>query len=105
MLFRSIDKRRPAPNKSEVINVVGDVKDKVCLIVDDIVDTGGTVNNAVEALLSKGAREVFVAATHAILSKGSLTPKIKEFVTTDSVEKDNKGAKVLSLAEILSQNI
>ena len=100
-----IDKRRPAPNKSEVINVVGDVKDKICLIVDDIVDTGGTVNNAVEALLSQGAKNVYVAATHAILSKGSLNPKIKEFVTTDSVEKELKGAKVLSLAELIAQNI
>ena len=100
-----IDKRRPAPNKSEVINVVGDVNGKVCLIVDDIVDTGGTINNAVEALLSKGAKEVYVAATHAILSKGDLNPKIKEFVTTDSVEKDQKGAKLLSLAEIISQNL
>lgn len=100
-----IDKRRPAPNKSEVINVVGDVKDKVCLIVDDIVDTGGTVNNAVEALLAQGAKDVYVAATHAILSKGSLNPKIKEFVTTDSVEKELKGAKVLSLAELIAQNI
>ena len=100
-----IDKRRPAPNKSEVINVVGDVKNKVCLIVDDIVDTGGTVNNAVEALLEQGAKEVYVAATHAILSKGGLNPKIKEFVTTDSVEKELKGAKVLSLAELIAQNI
>ena len=100
-----IDKRRPAPNKSEVINVVGDVKGKVCLVVDDIVDTGGTVNNAVEALLSKGATEVYVAATHAILSKGELNSTIKEFVTTDSVEKEHKGAKVLSLAELIAQNI
>ena len=100
-----IDKRRPAPNKSEVINVVGDVKGKVCLVVDDIVDTGGTVNNAVNALLSKGATEVYVAATHAILSKGELNPQIKEFVTTDSVEKEHKGAKVLSLAELIAQNI
>lgn len=100
-----IDKRRPAPNQSEVINVVGDVKNKVCLIVDDIVDTGGTVNNAVEALLKQGAKEVYVAATHAILSKGTLNPKIKEFVTTDSVEKELKGAKVLSLAELTAQNI
>ena len=82
-----------------------DVKDKICLIVDDIVDTGGTINNAVEALLSKGAKEVYVAATHAILSRGELNPKIKEFVTTDSVEKDHKGAKLLSLAEIISQNL
>ena len=100
-----IDKRRPAPNKSEVINVVGDVKGKVCLVVDDIVDTGGTVNNAVDALLNKGAKEVYVAATHAILSKGDLSPQIKEFVTTDSVEKYHKGAKVLSLAELIAQNI
>ena len=100
-----IDKRRPAPNKSEVINVVGDVKDKVCLIVDDIVDTGGTINNAVEALLAKGAVEVYVAATHAIFSKYELNPNIKEFVTTDSVEKELKGAKVLSLAELIAQNI
>lgn len=100
-----IDKRRPAPNKSEVVNVVGNVEGKVCLIVDDIVDTGGTINNAVEALLQKGAKEVYVAATHAILSKGPLNSKIKEFVTTDSVEKEHKGAKVLSLAEIIAQNI
>lgn len=100
-----IDKRRPAPNKSEVINVVGDVKGKVCLIVDDIVDTGGTINNAVGALFDKGATEVYVAATHAILSKFDLDPRIKEFVTTDSVEKENKGAKVLSLAEIISQTL
>lgn len=100
-----IDKRRPAPNKSEVVNVVGDVKGKICLIVDDIVDTGGTVNNAVEALFKKGAKEVYVAATHAILSKGPLNSKIKEFVTTDSVEKKHKGVKVLSLAEIISQNL
>lgn len=100
-----IDKRRPAPNKSEVINVVGDVKGKVCLIVDDIVDTCGTVNNAVEALLDKGATQVFVAATHAILSKDNLSSKIKEFVTTDSVEKDHKGVSVLSLAEMISQSL
>ena len=75
------------------------------MIVDDIVDTGGTINNAVDALLSKGAKEVYVAATHAILSRRPLNSKIKEFVTTDSVEKEHKGAKVLSLAEIISQNI
>jgi ribose-phosphate pyrophosphokinase len=100
-----IDKRRPAPNKSEVINVVGDVRGKVCLVVDDIIDTGGTVNNAVDALLAKGATQVYVAATHAIFSTCHLNPKIKEFVTTDSVEKEIEGAKVLSLAELIAQNI
>ena len=87
---------------SEVINVVGDVKDKTCLIVDDIVDTGGTINNAVEVLFEKGAKEVFVATTHAIMSKYELDSRIKEFVTTDSVEKKTKGAKVLSIAELIS---
>lgn len=100
-----IDKRRPGPNKSEVINVVGDVRDKVCLVVDDIVDTGGTINNAFEALMKQGAKAVYVAATHAILSKGNLNSNIKEFVTTDSVEKEHKGAKVLSLSELIAQNM
>lgn len=100
-----IDKRRPAPNKSEVVNVVGDVKGKVCLIVDDIIDTGGTIIHAVDALLEKGATAVYVAATHAILSKGTLSAKIEEFVTTDSVEKPIPGVKVLSLAEEISKNL
>jgi len=100
-----IDKRRPAPNKSEVTNVVGDTKGKTCLIIDDIVDTGGTINNAVDALFKKGAKEVFVAATHAILSKDKLDPRIKEFVTTDTVEKDIKGVTVLSVAELISKAI
>lgn len=100
-----IDKRRPAPNKSEVVNVVGEVKGKVCLIVDDIIDTGGTINNAVDALLEKGAIKVFVCATHAILSKGNLNSKIVEFVTTDTVEKEHRGAKVLSVAELIAQNL
>lgn len=100
-----IDKRRPAPNMSEVTNVVGDAKGKTCLIIDDIVDTGGTINNAVDALFKKGAKEVFVAATHAILSKDKLDLRIKEFVTTDTVEKDIKGATVLTVAELISKAI
>lgn len=100
-----IDKRRPAPNMSEVTNVVGDAKGKTCLIIDDIVDTGGTINNAVDALFKKGAKDVFVAATHAILSKDKLDPRIKEFVTTDTVEKDIKGATVLTVAELISKAI
>ena len=100
-----IDKRRPAPNMSEVTNVVGDTKGKTCLIIDDIVDTGGTINNAVDALFKKGAKEVFVAATHAILSKDKLDSRIKEFVTTDTVEKDVKGATVLTVAELISKAI
>ena len=100
-----IDKRRPAPNQSEVTNVVGDTKGKICLIVDDIVDTGGTINNAVDALYKKGAKEVFVAATHAILSSSKLDPRIKEFVTTDTVEKDIEGATILSVAPLIAKAI
>lgn len=100
-----IDKRRPAPNKSEVTNVVGDTKDKVCLIIDDIIDTGGTINNAVDALFKKGARDVFVAVTHPIFSKKDLDPRIKEFVVTDSVEKDIKGVTVLSIADLVAKAI
>ena len=100
-----IDKRRPAPNQSEVVNVVGDVEGKICLIVDDICDTCGTINNAVEALFQKGAREVYVAVTHAVISKNSIDSRVKEFVTTDTVEKEYKGAKVLSVAELIAQNL
>ena len=100
-----IDKRRPAPNKSEVTNVVGDCKDKICLIVDDIVDTGGTINNAVDALFRKGAKEVYVAATHAILSSKQLDTRIKEFVTTDTVEKNIDGVIVLSVADLIAKAI
>ena len=100
-----IDKRRPAPNKSEVTNVVGDTKGKVCLIVDDIVDTGGTINNAVDALFKKGAKEVYVAATHAIFSKTHLDERIKEFVTTDTVEKEIPNVTVLSVADLIAKAI
>jgi len=100
-----IDKRRPAPNMSEVTNVVGDTKGKVCLIVDDIIDTGGTINGAVAALFDKGAKEVYVAATHAILSKGKLDPRIKELVVTDTVEKHIDGVTVLSVADLIAKAI
>ena len=100
-----IDKRRPAPNKSEVTNVVGDCNGKVCLIVDDIVDTGGTINNAVEALFNKGAKEVYVAATHAIFSGQNIDKRIKEFVVTDTVEKQIPNVKVLSVADLIAKAI
>lgn len=100
-----IDKRRPAPNESEVTDVVGDVKGKVCLVVDDIADTCGTINNAVEALFEKGAKEIFVGVTHAIISRGEVDKRVKEFVVTDTVRTNTKGAKVLSVAELIAQQI
>lgn len=63
-----IDKRRPEPNKSEIMNIVGDIKDKNCVIVDDMIDTAGTICNAAKALMDLGAKSVYAAATHAVLS-------------------------------------
>ena len=73
-----IDKRRPAPGKSQVMNIIGDVKNKTCIIVDDIIDSGGTIINAVDALKKKGAKEVYVFITHAVL-KWRCGKKNKEF--------------------------
>lgn len=100
-----IDKRRPAPNTSEVINVVGNVKGKTCLIVDDMIDTCGTINNAYDALIENGAKEVYVCATHAVFSTGKLKDEIKGVVVTDSIEKEIKGVKVLSVANLLADAI
>src|SRR5215213_8986665 len=66
--FAIIDKRRPAHNASEVMSVVGDVEGKTCILTDDMIDTGGTMANAVHALKERGAKKVYAAATHALLS-------------------------------------
>ncbi len=100
-----VDKRRPAPNKSEVINVVGDVKNKICVIIDDIIDTCGTINNAYESLKKHGAKDVYICATHAIFSSGKLDSNIKDIIVTDTIEKELKGVKVLSVAELIAQAI
>lgn len=63
-----IDKRRPKANVSEIMNIIGDVRDKRCIMVDDMIDTAGTVSNAARALKDHGAREIYAAATHAVLS-------------------------------------
>lgn len=101
-----ISKRRPAPNKSEVVNVVGEVKDKVCLIIDDIIDTGGTINNTVQAVLDRGAKDVFVCATHAVFSKGQVIDRrVREIVVTDTLETNLKGVKVITVANLLADAI
>jgi len=100
-----IDKRRPAPNKSEVTSVVGDVNGKICVIIDDIIDTCGTINNAVEAIFNKGAKEIYVCATHAIFSANEIDSRVKEVVVTDTVEKKVKGVKVLSIAKLIADAI
>ena len=107
-----IDKRRPAPGKSEVMNLVGNVKGKNCIIVDDIIDSGGTIVNAAKALKDKGAKDVYVYITHAVLS-GSAVGKIekshiKKLITTDTIDNskkiaNNKKIEIISLAPMISE--
>jgi ribose-phosphate pyrophosphokinase len=109
-----IDKRRPTPSKSQVMNVVGNVKGKTCLIVDDIIDSGGTIINAAKALKERGAKEVHVYVTHGVLS-GEAVEKIKKshiknLVLTDTIDNDAKvkNAKnihVLTISNLIGEAI
>ena len=109
-----IDKRRPEPGKSEVMNIIGDVKGKNCIIVDDIIDSGGTIINAVEALKKEGAIDVFVFITHAVLSGEALDKikksKIKKLIITDTIDntlkiKNNSKIEVISIAPLMAEAI
>ncbi|RIY32157.1 ribose-phosphate pyrophosphokinase [Psittacicella melopsittaci] len=100
-----IDKRRPAPNVSQVMNVIGDVKDRDCILIDDIIDTGGTLVNAAKALKDRGARRVFAYASHGIFS-GNAVEKIasdllEKVVVTDSIPL-RKEVEALGKVEVLS---
>ena len=107
-----IDKIRPAPGKSEVMNVIGNVKNKVCIMVDDIVDSGGTIVNAAKMLKEKGAKEIHVYVTHGVLS-GEAVNKIKKspiknFVITDTIDnsrkiKNAKNIQILSISNLLAE--
>jgi len=107
-----IDKRRPTPGRSEVMNIVGDVKNKTCVIVDDIIDSGGTIVNAAHALKNKGAKDVYVYITHAVLSGMAVDKieksKIKKLITTDTIDnlkkiKSSKKIEVISIAPMISE--
>ena len=109
-----VDKRRPKPGQSQVMNIIGDVKNKTCLIVDDIIDSGGTIVNAVEALKKNGANEVYVFITHAVLSGDAVkkikNSKIKKLIITDTIDnsnkiKNNNKIEVLSIASLMSEAI
>ena len=96
-----VDKRRPKPGKSQVMNVIGDVKDQTCIIVDDIIDSGGTIINAAKALKERGAKEVYVYVTHGVLS-GDAVKKIKNSVIKNLVITDtiNNGEKTKNVKNI-----
>ncbi len=85
-----VDKRRPRAGESEVMNIIGEVDGHDCILIDDIVDSGGTLVNAAEALLAQGARNVSAYITHGVLSEGAservAASKLKELVVTDSIE-------------------
>ncbi len=109
-----IDKRRPAPGKSQVMNIIGNVKNKTCIIVDDIIDSGGTIVNAVDALKKSGANEVYVFITHAVLSGDAVkkikNSKIKKLIITDTIDnsqkiKNNNKIEVLSISSLMSEAI
>ena len=107
-----IDKRRPEPNRAEVLSIIGDVKDKNCIIVDDIVDTAGTLIAAVEKLYELGAKKVYAAVSHGVLSRDAIekieNSKLEKLVITDSIPLgDRKSDKidVVSLTPLLSMII
>ena len=109
-----VDKRRPAHGKSEVMNVVGHVKDKTCIIVDDIIDSGGTIINAAKALKDKGAKDVYAYITHAVLSGNAVDKikksKVKKLIITDSIDNSKKLKKsskiqVVSISSMMAEAI
>ena len=109
-----IDKRRPRPGQSKVMNIIGSVKGKTCIIVDDIIDSGGTIVNAVDALKKAGAIEVYVFITHAVLSGDAVkkikNSKIKKLIITDTIDtskkiKNNNKIEVISISSLMSEAI
>lgn len=108
-----IDKRRPKPNVSEIMNIIGDVTDKRCIMVDDMIDTGGTIANAAAALKAHGAREVYAAASHAVLSGAApqrlQASPINEIILLDTIRLGEEKAvgkiRVLSCIELFSEAI
>jgi ribose-phosphate pyrophosphokinase len=110
-----IDKRRPGPNVAEVVNVIGEVGGKRCLITDDMIDTAGTMVGAVKALWARGVKEVYCLATHALLSGPAIealnSVDVAEITVTDTLRVSGKAReglpnlKVLSVADLLARAI
>ncbi|MEM8972051.1 MAG: ribose-phosphate pyrophosphokinase [Pseudomonadota bacterium] len=108
------DKRRERPGESEVMNVIGDVEGRRCILIDDIVDSGGTLVNAANALLAQGAQEVMAYITHGVLSGGACTrvakSELKSLVVTDSIQPTKEvvatdNIRTLSIAPLIGEAI
>lgn len=108
-----IDKRRPKPNVSEVMNIIGDIHNRNCIIIDDMVDTAGSVVNAAKVLMDMGAKDVYVACTHPVLSGPAFEriqeSQIKEVIVTNTIplppNKPTDKIKVLSVASLFAEAI
>ncbi|MDQ0360663.1 ribose-phosphate pyrophosphokinase [Breznakia pachnodae] len=109
-----IDKRRPKPNVAEAMNLIGDVKGKKAIVIDDIVDTAGTLMAGIDMLYKKGATEVYTACVHGVLSGPAVerinNSRIVEFVCTNTIDQsdkldDLKKMRVISVAEVLASTI
>lgn len=108
-----IDKRRPKPNVSEVMNIIGDIKDKRVILVDDMIDTAGTITHGAKALMERGAKEIFACCTHPVLSGPAIErideSPIKELVVLDTIvlpeEKKLDKIKTLSVAPVFAEAI
>jgi ribose-phosphate pyrophosphokinase len=109
-----IDKRRERAGESEVMNVIGDVAGHTCILIDDIVDSGGTLVNAADALLANGARDVYAYISHGVLSGGAVaritSSKLKELVITDSIQPTEavrvaRNVRVITIASLIGEAI
>jgi ribose-phosphate pyrophosphokinase len=109
-----VDKRRERPGESEVMNIIGDVEGRNCILFDDIIDSGGTLCNAAEALLAQGAASVTAYITHGVLSGGAVArvegSMLKELVITDSIQptesvRKGRNIRVLSIAPLIGEAI
>ncbi len=107
-----VDKRRPSPNNAVVMNIIGEVKDKIAVIFDDMIDTGGTLLKVVDRLYKEGARKVYAAATHGVLSKDAdkkiCDSEITQLVLTNTIPLDGKRKdkiKILSVGKLLAEAI
>jgi ribose-phosphate pyrophosphokinase len=109
-----VDKRRERAGESEVMNIIGDVRGRSCILVDDIVDSGGTLCNAADALLANGAKEVSAYITHGVLSGGAVariaSSRLKELVLTDTIQPTEavrvaRNIRVISIAPLIGEAI
>jgi ribose-phosphate pyrophosphokinase len=109
-----VDKRRERAGESEVMNIIGEVTGHTCILIDDIVDSGGTLVNAADALIANGAKDVYAYITHGVLSGGAVAritgSKLKELVITDSIQPTEavraaRNIRVLSVATLIGEAI